>query len=145
MLVNEGLYCVLWRPKVWRQLYLLNLQLCTLYCNFLHVQRLCANLPAPLLVLLWFLCFWIQSLDFHWGNTFNIDQQAWITNVCKLVIFFFNPLLYFHDQITRSKRSLKNVSRMYFHPLSNSLIIGFKHPILIIDVRRCKNPACYVI
>ena len=34
-------------------------------------------------------------------------QQNQITNVYKLVILFFNILLHFHDQITRSKMSLK--------------------------------------
>ena len=117
---------------------------CTLYCDFLHVQRFWANLPAPLLALLWFLCFWIQSLEIQWGNIFNVVWQTQIIDVCKLIIFFSNILLHFHDQITRSKMSLKNFCRMYFHPLSNGLIIGFKRPVFIIDVCWCKNP-CYVM
>ena len=36
--------------------------------------------------------------------------------------------------------SLKDKSSMQLHPLSNGLIIGFKRPVLMIDVRQRKNP-----
>ena len=112
MLVEKGLYRELWRVKVWRWLCFPDLQFHTLYCDFLHARRLCVNFPTQLLVLLWFLCFQIRGLEIYWGNTFNADWQTWITNVCKVVIFFFNTLLHFHDQIIRSKMSLKDKSRM---------------------------------
>ena len=38
-----------------------------------------------------------------------------------------------------------NTCWMLFHPLSNGLIIGFKHPVFVIDVCRYKNPTCYLI
>ena len=144
MLVNEGLYCVLWRLKIWRWLCLPDLQLRTLYCDFLHAQRMCANLPALLLVLLWFLCLEIQGLEIHQGNTSNTDQQTWVTDVCKLAIFFSNALLHFPDQITRSEMSSKDKSRMWFHPLSNGLITGFKRPVLMIDVSWCTNQTYFM-
>ena len=40
--------------------------------------------------------------------------------------------------------SLKEICRMQFHPLSNSLILGFKRPVVMINICQCKNPTCYV-
>ena len=107
MLVDVSLYLELRSLKVWRWLCLPSLQFRTLYCDFLHARRFYANLPAPLLALLWFLCFRMRGLDIQWGNIFNAVHQTWIIDVRKLVIFFFNTLLHFHDQTTRSGMSLK--------------------------------------
>lgn len=112
MFVEMGLYCELWCLKVWHRLFLQDLQISALYHDFLHAQRFYANLLEPLLALLCFLCFQIWGLEIHWGNIFNVDQQTQIITVRKLVIFFFNILLHFHDQITRSEMSLKDICRM---------------------------------
>ena len=108
MLVGMGLYCDPRHLKVWRRLCFLDLQFCTLYRDFLHARRFCANLPAMLLDLLWFLGFLIWGLEIHWGNIFNVDQLAWTTYVSIHVIFFFTALSQLHDQITRSEMSLKD-------------------------------------
>ena len=74
----------------------------------LTCPKIWMNFPVPLLALLWFLCFWIQELEIEWGNIFNFVQPTRITDVHKLVIFFFNILLHFHDQIIRNEMTLKN-------------------------------------
>ena len=71
--------------------------------------------------------------------------QTQFNNVRKIVYLFFTVVPDFYAQITRNEMSLMNVCWMYFHPLSNVLIIGFKHPIFMIDVCRYKNSVCYLI
>ena len=60
MLVELGLYRDPRHLNVWRRLCLPDLQFCTLYPDFIHARRFCANLPAPLLDLLWFWVFWFE-------------------------------------------------------------------------------------
>ena len=112
MLIEMNLYCNPRHLKLWRRLCLPDLQFPTSYCDFLHVRRFCANLPAPLLDLRWFLCFLIRVLENHWGNTFNVDRQTWTIDVPKNVIFFFVALLQLYNQITRSEMNLKDKSSM---------------------------------
>ena len=54
-------------------------------------------------------------------------------------------LLHIHDQLTRSEMSFLNASWMWFYPLLNGLIIGFKRPVFISDVYPYKNLTCYLI
>ena len=112
MLVEMGLYCDLRHLKVWCLLCLPDLQFCTLYCDSLHAQRFCADLPAWLFDLRWFLGFLIWGLEFHWGNIFNVDRQTRTIDVPRCVILFFAVLLQLYDQITRTETSLKDKSRM---------------------------------
>ena len=78
---------------------------------FACTEILC-KYSCALFALLWFLCFRIWRLEIQWGNIFNVVQQTRITDVCKLVIFFFNTLLHFHDQIIRSEIGLQDICRM---------------------------------
>ena len=112
MLLEMGLYYDSRHLKVWRRLCVPDLQFRTLYPDFLHVWRFCVNLPAPLFDWQWFLGFLIWGLVIHWGNIFNIDWQAWTTDVLKHVFFFFTALLQLHDQINRSEMSFRDKSSM---------------------------------
>ena len=112
MLVEMGLYRGPRRLKVWRWLCLPDLQFSTSYCDFLHAQRFCANFPALLFDLRWFLDFLIWGSEIHWGIIFNVDWQTWTINVTKSVNSYFTSLLQFHNQIIRSEMSLNNKSRM---------------------------------
>ena len=145
MLAEVVLYRNLRRLKVWRRLYLLDLQLCIMDFDFLRSQIFWNNLPVPLLALLYILCFQIQGLEIQWRNIFNDVPQTWFIDVCKIVILFFNIVLYFYDKITRNEMSLTNAWWMQFYPLPNALIIGFKRPIFIVDVCQYKNPTWYSI
>ena len=111
MLVEMGLYYGLCCLKEWRRLCLPDLQFLTSYCDFLHARGFCANLPAPLLDLRWYLGILIRGLDIYWGKIFNADRQICIINVPRCVIFFFAVLLQLYNQITRSEMSIKDKSR----------------------------------
>ena len=131
--------------KVCPWLYLLELQLHSLYHKLFFKKRFWENIPAPFLILLWFFCLWRGGLEIHSGNKFNAVLQTRFTNVRKLVVLFFEILPHSHDQITMNGISLMIVCWMQFHLLSNGLIIGFKRPILMIDVCWYKNSTCCLI
>ena len=112
MLVEIGLYRDLWHFKVWHWLCLPDLQFRTSYCDFLHARWFCANLPALLLDLRWYLGFLIRGLEIHWGKIFNVDWQTRTIDVSRCVTFIFTALLQLYGQITRSEMSFKDKSRM---------------------------------
>ena len=97
ILVEMGLFCDLRHLIVWRRLCLPDLQFCTSYYGFLYAQRLCVNLPAPLLYLRWIMVFLIEGLEIYWVNIFNVAWQTWTIDVPRCVMFFFIALSRLYD------------------------------------------------
>ena len=140
ILEGMGLCCGLFCLKEWCQLCLPDFQFRKSYCEFLRLRRFSANRPAPLLAFWCLKDLLFQDFDIYWGIILIVDWKTWTIDKPRCVTFFFVTLLQLYDEITRSEMSCKNKCIKYLYSLSNGLIIGFKYPVFIFDVCRCKNP-----
>ena len=83
---------------------------------------------------------WWRGAEFHSGRRLHAVVHAVFTNTCIRVAV---SLMMSPNFVNNSSIIYTMLSIIYWvkdHPVSNSIIIGFERPVLMIDVRQSENP-----
>ena len=103
--------------------------------NFLLAQRFHEYFSAPWLPLYCFLARqWRGGVEFHLGKRFHAVVHAVFTNTC---IRMAVSLIMFKEFVNNSSIVYIMLSIIHWaksHPVSNGILIGFKRPVLMINV-----------
>ena len=135
MLVVIVLFCDLLCAKVCCRLCFPDLQLCSLYHDFLVAQIFWENFSPPWLVLLPLLCCQKCGLEIHLGNIFHAVLYTWFTNARKLVILFLAILPNFLEQINRAYWSYVGWSSIHSQTVKYLKL----RPVFMIDICQCRR------